>query len=93
MHPVSGTTSVRVDCTSGIGTKKSGARGPAHRLQGPRFVWEFALFQFAVHQLAIHGQFETAAIGWLQFKAGDFLFEGAEDFRRQTDGLRFVVSL
>ncbi len=56
------------------------------------FVGKVARFQLRVDQFAVNGDFETATLGGLQIKAADLLFVGSEDFGRQTDGLRFVVS-
>lgn len=61
--------------------------------EGPSLVGEFAFLQLAVDQRAIHHELEAAAIGGLKLQRGDFLLEAGEQFRRQTDGLGFIISL
>jgi hypothetical protein len=48
-------------------------------------------FQLGVDQLAVHLHFETPTSGRDELYRADTLFE-FEEFFRQTDGVRFVVS-
>jgi hypothetical protein len=56
------------------------------------FIGEAAGLELGVQQLAVGVQLEATAAGWLQLQAREFVFVPTEDFGRQTDGLRFVVS-
>ena len=55
-------------------------------------VWEFAGLELRINQIPIDGQLEAAAFAGDQVQVLDALLEGRENFARQTDGLRFVVS-
>ena len=60
-----------------------------HRL----LVGELAGLQLRVDQLAVGAQLEAASARGDQLQVLDLLFVGGEQFGRQTDGLRLVVSL
>jgi hypothetical protein len=62
--------------------------GVDHRL----LVGELAGLQLRVEQLAVDAQLETAAARGNQLQVLDLLFVGREQFGRQTDGLRLIVS-
>ena len=57
---------------------------------GVRF-GEFAGLQFGVDEFPVHGDLELATAGGDEGERLDVLFE-PQEFFRQTDGLRFVVS-
>jgi len=48
--------------------------------------------QFRVDRLAVDDKLEAAPVGRDQRQRAHLLLECTEDLRRQTDGLRFVVS-
>ena len=56
------------------------------------FVGERAGLELRIHQLVVDRQFKTPAAGRLQFQALKALFVLAKNLRRQTDGLRLIVS-
>lgn len=56
------------------------------------FVGKGAGLEFGVEEIAVRGQFETAAGRGFKLQGFDFLLVGREQFGRQTDGLGLVVS-
>ncbi len=48
--------------------------------------------QLRVNRLAVDDDLEAAAVGWDQRERAHLLLEHPENLRRQTDGLRLVVS-
>ena len=56
------------------------------------FVGELPGFELRVNQVAIDGQFEAAAARRLQLHTFKLLLVLSQNFGRQTDGLRFIVS-
>jgi len=67
--------------------------GGAYGLHSPAFVGKCTFLQLAVDELTVHGQLKAPPIGGLQFEGTDSCFIPAQDFPRQTDGLRLVISL
>ncbi len=55
-------------------------------------VGEAVGLEFGPDQLAVDTELEAAATAGDEFQVFDLLFECFEDFGRQTDGFRFVVS-
>jgi hypothetical protein len=64
----------------------------ADGLEGPLLVGELAGFELGVEQFAIDAQLKASAACRDQFQVPDLLFVGGQQFTRQTDGLRFVIS-
>jgi hypothetical protein len=62
------------------------------RVHDPFFFREFAGFELRIDEFAVEFNLEAAAFGWNELQVADLLFEGGEQFGRQTDGLRFVIS-
>lgn len=56
------------------------------------FVWERAGLQLRVDCLAVDENLKAAPVGWDQRESAQLLLECTEDFSRQTDSLRLVVS-
>gem|GEM_PF-4220938 len=38
-------------------------------------VWKLAGRKLRINELSIHGDFETTAVGWLEFERGDLFLE------------------
>lgn len=51
-----------------------------------------ARLELGIDQLPVERHFKASPTGRLQLEAFDLLFVAGEQFRRQTDGLRLVVS-
>jgi hypothetical protein len=64
----------------------------ADGLEGPLLVGELAGFQLGVEQFAVDAQLEAPAARRDQFQVPDLLFVSGQQFARQTDGLRFIIS-
>ena len=64
----------------------------AHHCQHFLLIGELARAELRVQQLTVDGQLEAAAAGGDQPQAGDLLLQSVQQFGRQTDGLRFIVS-
>jgi pre-rRNA-processing protein TSR3 len=56
------------------------------------FVRELPGLEFRVHQVPVHGQLKATSAGGDQLEVLDLLFVPSQQFGRQTDGLRLVVS-
>lgn len=69
----------------------SGLSLPAHRLHDGFRVWKLTRGQFGIDQLAVDADLEPAAAGRHERQPAEGLFE-LQEFLRQTDGLRLVVS-
>ena len=64
----------------------------ADRVYGPLLVRELAGGEFGIDEIAVDGEFEAAAAAGDELHVFELLLVGREQLRRQTDGLRFVVS-
>jgi hypothetical protein len=76
-----------------VGAGGSGfAETGADRVEDPLLVGELAGLEFGVEQFPVGGQFKAAASGRDQLQVANLFLIRAEQFARQTDGLRLVVS-
>jgi hypothetical protein len=56
------------------------------------FVRKLSGFQLGIQQFPIRGQLKAASAGGNELEFLNLLFVKGQQFRRQTDGLRFIVS-
>jgi hypothetical protein len=61
-------------------------------VKDPLFVGKLASIEFRVHKIAVERELEAPAGCRDQLQLADLLFVGCQEFARQTDGLRLVVS-
>jgi hypothetical protein len=70
----------------------SGFQSFPQGVDDPLFIRKLARLELGVDQLSVDGDLEAAASRGDQLQLLDLLLVGGEQFVRQTDGLRLVVS-